>query len=403
MTALPNMAAAFKAPVVSLSLGVTVYLLVQAALLPASGWVADRFGPREVFAVGVLGFTLSSMLCGFSRTLLEFVGARVLQAAAAAVMTPVGRVVMLKAASKAQLVSVMVIASTTMLVAPTLGPPLGGFITTYFGWQWVFFLNAPIGVVGIWLILAISPKVDAAARRPFDVRGFLMLAYAVSASLFALDQLSSARDWRAPVVLLLSGVIATVLALRHLSRTPHPVISLAPLRNRTYAMLVVGAGAAARLPVRAAPFILPLMFQVGMGMSAFRSGLLVMFLNAGDLVLKPVIAGALKWVGFRTALSASALLMSLMVALCAAFSRGGVMATALIVVVLSVCGMARSLLFSGIGALSYAELSDEDTASATSFWNMMQQVTDAEGLAGGAQHSLQHHPARGAAREDVGA
>src|SRR5579862_5598532 len=173
-TALPQMARAFRLPPVELSLGMTVYILVMAAFLPISTWVADRLGARRVFAAAIVAFALTSALCGFSRTLPEFVGARALQALAATLMAPVGNLVLFRSTEKRDLVAAVAISTTPALIAPAIGPAIGGFIVTFLDWPWIFFLNVPISVLGVTLALRFIPDVRDERRRPFDWPGFLL-------------------------------------------------------------------------------------------------------------------------------------------------------------------------------------------------------------------------------------
>jgi EmrB/QacA subfamily drug resistance transporter len=380
VTALPQMARSFHVHPADLSITLTVYLLVQAVFLPSSSWIADRFGARDVFAAAIVVFTLASMLCGISQTLPEFVAARVLQAIAAALMTPVGRVVLLRSTDRRDMVRVLSISTAAMLIAPTIGPPLGGFITTYLAWPWVFFVNAPIGLVGVALVLRFIPNLLSAERRPFDAMGFVLLAVSLGCLLYGLDRISAASGpgWLASAALVGLGLAVGAWSVRHALTTPHPLVPLWPLKIPSFAITSIGGGALARLPVRAAPFILPLMFQVGMGMTAFRSGLLLLGMSAGDLVLKTLTGRTLRRFGFRTALMVGATIMSLAIAACAGF--GVATPVWLIFLVLLGCGMARSITFTGMSTLIYADVPREQVGGATVLWNVTQQVTNALGI-----------------------
>jgi len=379
LVALPDMARAFSVRPIDLSIGITIYILAQAVLLPSSSWIADRFGARSVFAFALAAFTASSMLCGLSRSLPEFIAARVLQGAAAALMTPVARLLLLQSTEKEDLIGVITISTVPMLVAPTLGPPVGGFIITYLSWPWIFFLNVPVGVAGIALALRFITQAHTRVRRPFDWSGFVLLGSAAAAALFGLDQLSSsAASWRLGVLLIAVGSGLGVLAVRHLHRHPHPVLSLAAARIRTYHVTTLGAGGLVRLPVRALPFILPLLFQVALGYSAVYSGFLLLAMNGGDLLLKTVTTRTLRRFGFRAVLIGSTALMMLAVATCAALS--GWASYWIIFAVLAASGMARSLLFSGMSTLAFADVPHEELGSASVLWNLVLQVTSALGV-----------------------
>jgi EmrB/QacA subfamily drug resistance transporter len=376
MLALPQMAGDFGVQPVDLGIGIVVYVLVQAIFLPGTHWVADRYGARRVFALALAGFTIASILCAFSTSLTEFVAARALQGFAAAWMTPVGRIVLLQSTPKQELIGVMTLTTIPMLLAPTLGPPLGGFITTYLSWPWIFLLNLPFGIVGVWAVLRFIPKSERRERRPFDTFGFVTVALALSATLFGLDRISTADgDWQWPAAIALAGAIIGVVAVRHLLRHPHPVISLSAVRIPTYSIATVGGGALVRLPLRALPFVLPLLFQTVFGLSAFHTGLLILALSGGDLLLKPLATRTLRRFGFRTVMLSTAMLSVMTVAACAAFFPGIPLWG--IVLVLLASGMFRSLLLAAIGSIAFADVPQEGIGSASNLWHVIIQVTNA--------------------------
>jgi len=379
VVAMPAMAHSFAVRPVDLNVGITIYILAQAVLLPCSGWVADRFGARRVFVLALAGFTLASILCGLSRTLPQFIVARVLQGAAASLMTPIARLVLLKSTEKEDLIGVITISTVPMLVAPTLGPPVGGFITTYLSWPWIFLLNVPVGIAGVALVLRFIAAIPAEKRRPFDALGFALLGAASGGILFGLELMSaSSGPWITGAVLSLAGLGFGWMAIRHLRRHPHPVLSLGAARIQTFAATSLNGGVLVRLPVRALPFILPLLFEVVMGYSPVFSGLLLLAMNGGDLVLKTAVARALRRFGFRSVLIASAAGLLVTVVGCATFSAATPYWA--IFALLAVGGMARSLLFSGMGTLAFADVPHEELGSATVLWNLVIQVTNALGV-----------------------
>lgn len=376
MLALPQMAADFAVRPVDLSIGIIVYVVVQAIFLPATNWVADRYGARKVFALALVGFTAASLVCAFSQNLPQFVAARALQGFAAAWMAPVGRIMLLQSTPKQDLIGVMTITTVPMLLAPTLGPPLGGFITTYLSWPWIFLLNLPFGIVGVWAVLRFIPKSEQGQRRPFDTFGFISVAFALSATLFGLDRISSASSgWAWPAALIVAGLIVATIATRHLMRHPHPVMSLAAVRIQTYSSASVGGGALVRLPMRALPFVLPLLFQTILGLSAFETGLLLLALSGGDLVLKPLATRTLRRFGFRSVLLTTAMLSVITTAACAAFAPGVPLWS--IAAVLLASGMFRSLLLAALGSIAFADVPQNEIGSASNLWNVIVQVTNA--------------------------
>jgi EmrB/QacA subfamily drug resistance transporter len=379
VVAMPDMARTFSVRPVDLNIGITIYILAQAVLLPSSSWIADRFGARRVFALALAGFTTASILCGLSHTLLQFIAARVLQGAAASLMTPIARIVLLRSTEKEDLIGVMTISTVPMLVAPTLGPPVGGFITTYLSWPWIFLLNVPVGIAGVLLVLRFIPRIPGEPRRPFDVVGFALLAAASVGVLFGLDLVSASEGpWRLGLTLTLAGVACGVIAVRHLARHPHPVLSLQAARIPTFATTSLNGGVLVRLPVRALPFVLPLLFEVVLGYSAVYSGFLLLAMNGGDLLLKTAASRSLRRFGFRSVLIASTAVMLVTVIVCTAIS-----ATAgywVIFAVLAAAGMARSLLFTGMGTLAFADVPHAELGSATVLWNLVLQATNALGV-----------------------
>jgi EmrB/QacA subfamily drug resistance transporter len=379
VVAMPDMARTFSVRPIDLNIGITIYILAQAVLLPSSSWVADRFGARRVFVLALAGFTVASILCGLSRTLPQFIVARVVQGAAASCMTPIARMVLLRSTEKQDLVSVLTISTVPMLIAPTLGPPVGGFITTYLSWPWIFLLNVPVGIAGVALVLRFIPPMRGEPRRPFDALGFALLAAASGGVLFGLELLSASNGpWLFGGGLVLAGIGCAVAAVRHLRSHPHPVLSLKAAGIPTFATTSLNGGVLVRLPVRALPFILPLLFEVVLGMSAVYSGFLLLAMNGGDLLLKTAATRSVRRFGFRSILIASTSVMLVGVLLCAAFSA----ATAywVIFAVLAASGMARSLLFTGMGTLAFADVPHEELGSATVLWNLVLQATNALGV-----------------------
>lgn len=379
-TALPQMSRAFHVPPVDLSLGITIYILVMAVFLPVSTWVADRLGARNVFAAAIGAFALASALCGLSHNLPEFVAARMLQALAAALMAPVGNLVLFRTTEKKDLIGVVAISTTPGLVAPVIGPAIGGFIVTFLDWPWIFFLNLPIALLGMALAVRFIPNLKGGERRPFDWRGFGLTGAALAALMYGLDRISSSSSDRLfPAGLILLGLGLGVLAIRHSRRAAHPLISLKALKYQTFAASTLLGGTFVRIPLRALGFILPLMFQVGMGMSAFKSGLLLLGYNGGDLVLKSIASRILRRTGFRTALAISALLTALCTATWMLFAP----ATPfwLIFGVLLLSGAARSVMFTGMAAMTFADVPQEEIGGATVLANVGNQVTGGVAIA----------------------
>jgi EmrB/QacA subfamily drug resistance transporter len=377
-TALPHMAGDFGVRPVEMSIGISVYLITSAIFLPTSSWFAERFGTRRVMTCSIVGFAMASLLCGASTSLAGFVAARAVQALCSSLMVPVGNLVLLRVTPKRDLVSIMAISTTPALIAPVIGPPLGGFITSFFGWRWIFYLNLPIAVIGAVLTLRYIPDLRALPKR-FDVKGFALTACALTATLYGLERLAAQpMQWELPLLLLMIGGGAGVMALAHARRGHAPLVSVAPLRHPTFASIAIGAGFFARLPFMAQAFILPLFFQVGFGLSAFQTGLLLLAQNAGDLALKPIAGKVLRWMGFRTALTSGSAMMMLSLAGCALLTPD--VPFAFLFAALFATGMCRSVLFTAMMALTFADVADEELGVATVLNSLATAVTAALGV-----------------------
>ena len=375
-TALPQMARAFHRPPVDLSLAMTIYILVMAAFLPVSTWVADRLGARKVFAGAIAGFAAASALCGISQNLPEFIAARVLQALAATLMAPVGNLVLFRSTEKKDLVAAVAISTTPGLVAPVIGPAIGGFIVTFLQWPWIFYLNIPIAMAGVALALRYIPDLKAAERRPFDWIGFGLTGTALGAFIYGLDRISApGSGWGWPAASIVLGLGLGVLAIRHSRRATHPLLSLEPLKIATFRASSLTGGMLIRIPFRALGFTLPLMFQVALGMSAFQSGLLVLGYNGGDLLLKSIANQALRRMGFRGALTITATLSALATLSWIAFGPSTPFWAIFLVLVLS--GMARSILMTAMVSMTFADVPHKEIGAATVLSNVLSQTTGA--------------------------
>jgi EmrB/QacA subfamily drug resistance transporter len=298
-TAVPDIARSFGVAPLALNIGVSAYLLTLGVFIPISGWVAERFGARRVFAAALAIFTLASVLCGMANSLTEFVWLRVLQGAGGAMMVPVGRLVVLNNTPKERLIAVIATLTWPALVAPVLGPPVGGFITSYASWRWIFYLNLPLGVVALVLAWWLIPDRRAAQRRPFDWPGFLLSGSALLLLTWGAEVAGSLHpDWIEAGACMAAGAALLMVLGWHLRRAAHPLIDLASFAIPTFAITIVG-GSLFRMAIGAVPFLLPLMFQLGFGLDAFHSGLLVIAVFAGNLMMKPATTPILRRFGFK--------------------------------------------------------------------------------------------------------
>jgi EmrB/QacA subfamily drug resistance transporter len=381
-TALPQMAASFGVHPVDLNLGMSAYLLTLAVFIPISGWVADRFGARTVFTAAISVFTLASVLCGVSMGLWSFTAARVLQGIGGAMMVPVGRLVVLHSTEKQHLMRSIAYITWPGLAAPVLGPPVGGFITDYATWHWIFFLNVPLGILGIAFSLLLIPNRRSDEKRPFDLVGFVLSGAACVTIMLALDWIGQQNtNWTAAGTLLACGLGLGVVGVWHMRRHPHPLLGLAVLRIQTYSVSTLG-GSLFRISISMVPFLLPLMFQVGFGMSAFTSGLLVLAVFAGNLGMKPGTSAVLRRFGFRRVLIGNGLIAAGSLAACGLLQPDT--PKALIVVILFIGGLARSMQFTAINTLSFADVPQPQMSAANSLGSVVQQLTIGMGIAAGA-------------------
>jgi len=380
-TALPEMARTFGVRAADMSIGMSAYLLALAVFIPISGWVADRYGSRKVFGGALLLFTLASILCGLAQTLPQFTAARVLQGLGGAMMVPVGRLAVLRATPKTELVKAIAIITWPGLAAPVIGPLVGGVITTYLGWHWIFFLNVPLGLIAIVMTLRLVHG-EAGGRRPFDVWGFILTGLGCSVFMYAMDLCGELTvNWPLVAGLLAVALAALLLSVRHLRRVEHPLVDLSPLRYPTFAVTMYG-GSLFRIAIGSAPFLLPLMFQVGFGLTPVQAGSLMLALFAGNLAMKPGTSWVMRTFGFRRVLVVNGLLVALGFAGCAML--GASTPYWLTCGVLFFCGMCRSMQFTALNTLGFADVPRASMTGATTLFSACQQLNAGMGIAFGA-------------------
>jgi len=381
-TSLPAIAADIDANPLALKLAITSYLLSLAIFIPASGWTADRFGARNVFRAAIAVFVIGSIGCALSSSLTDFVIARIAQGMGGAMMTPVGRMVLVRSIPKRELISAMAWLTTPALIGPLLGPPVGGFITTYASWHWIFIINVPIGLTGILLATRYVEDLRVEKHEPFDVAGMVLAGLGIAGMAFGLSVLGlNFLPWTVVAGLITGGAIFTTAYLAHARRTRTPVLDLTLFWQPTFRASVTG-GFIFRIGIGALPFLLPLMLQVGFGMSPFQSGLITFATAIGAMTMKMAVATILRRFGFRTVLVANAVVSSAFLATCAAFTQ----ATPVVVMLalLLVGGFFRSLQFTCINTLAYAEVETTRVSRATSLVSVGQQLAISTGVALGA-------------------
>jgi len=377
-TALPVMATSLNEDPLKLNLAITSYLLALAVFVPISGWMADRYGARRVFLAAIAVFTVSSVLCGLSGTLAEIVLWRTVQGIGGAMMTPVGRVIVVKSVPRLEILRAMNYVTIPAVLAPLIGPSVGGFIVTYFSWPWIFFLNLPIGIVGLVLVYAYVPDLREDTVAPLDLRGFVLTGLALAGLVFGFAAIGrGALPVQVIIASISIGAICAALYLAHAQRKSDPIIDLSLLRNRTFAASIWGGGLF-YIGTTAQVFLMALLLQVGFGFSAFHAGLTLLAGAIGSTVMRFTFRPILNKLGFRWMLIWNGLLSGACLAACGLFT----VETPLVVMltVLFVAGFSRSTQFTGVQSLGYAEIPPGVMARATSFSSMMQQLMQSFGV-----------------------
>jgi len=381
-TALPAIGGSIGESPLRLNVAITCYLLSLAVFIPISGWTADRFGPRRVFSAAIVVFTLGSIGCGLSQSLWMLVVARIVQGMGGAMMVPVGRLVLLRTVPRSELVRAMSYVSVPALIGPVIGPPLGGLIVTYWSWRWIFFINIPIGVLGVVLVRLFIENIRETTVRPFDLRGFVLTGIGLASLAFGFE-MSGRGELPLAVIagLLAAGALCLTLYVRHARRVDHPIIDLALMRIPTYRMATIG-GFIFRMGLGALPFLMPLMLQVGFGLDALTSGLITLASAAGAMSNKLLVSAIIRTFGFRRVLIGNTIVSSGFL-----FSYSLFQPTtphAVIFLALLAGGFFRSLQMTSINALSYADVPAGMLSRATSLTSMAQQLSQSIGVGTGA-------------------
>ncbi len=378
--AIPAIAASFSVSAVDVNVAISAYLLTVAVLIPASGWIADKFGIRPVFIAAIAVFTLASVGCALSVSLPMLVAMRVLQGIGGAMMVPVGRLAVLRFSAKSDLVRAIALLTWPALAAPVVAPVLGGAIATLGSWRWIFFVNIPIGIIGL-LFGVQTDSWRAPPRRSdrFDWRGLLLLGTGIAAALIALEHIRvSGTDWALVAIGIVVAVGLLSAALWHLRRTPSPLVRLSVLRVRTLRITVSG-GSLYRLVITAVPFLLPLMFQLEFGWSPFAAGLMVAALFVGNLTIKPITTPLMRRYGIKRVLLVNAMLSVAWFGLLSVLSPDT--PVVVIVAVLYVSGALRSIGFTAYNSLAFADVDGDELTHANTLNATVQELAAGLGIA----------------------
>lgn len=381
-TALPDMARDFGVTAVELNIGISAYLITLAVLIPASGWIADRFGARAIFTLALAIFTLASVFCGLPTEVHIFVAMRILQGVGGALMVPVGRLAVLRTTPKHQLIKAIATLTWPALVAPIIGPPLGGFITRYASWHWIFFINVPLGLAAIILSLRIIPDIRETERRSFDLSGFITTSIAMVSLVTAMERLGDRQPQIWPTLALAAlGFGCLLYSIRHFRRAAAPMVRLDALQVPTFRVTMYG-GSLFRASISAVPFLLPLLFQVGFGMDPFHSGLLVLAVFVGNLTIKPATTPLIRWLGFRRLLLINGALNVCSLLACALLTpQTPVWA---IMLILYLGGVFRSIQFTGVSTLAFADVPAAQMSDANTLFSTASQLAVGLGITLGA-------------------
>jgi EmrB/QacA subfamily drug resistance transporter len=381
-TSLPAIAADIGTSPLTLKLAITSYLLSLAVFIPASGWTADRFGARAVFSIAIAVFMIGSIGCALSSSVTDFVIARILQGIGGAMMTPVGRLVLLRSIDKSALVNAMAWVTVPALVGPVIGPPLGGFITTYFSWHWIFLINIPIGLLGIFMAMKYIDPIRSEDPERFDLYGLVLAGIGLGGIAFGISVAGlNLLPWTIVAALVAIGTIAMTLYVMHARRTASPVLDFTLLRLPTMRAAIIG-GFLFRLGIGSLPFLLPLLMQVGFGLSPFKSGLVTFASAVGAMGMKTLAARIIRTFGFRNIMVLNAIVSSVFLAASALFTVTTPLL--LIMIILVVGGFFRSLQFTAINTVAYAEVDPPQMSRATTLVSVNQQLAISAGVAVGA-------------------
>ncbi|MDO5658174.1 MAG: MFS transporter [Paracoccus sp. (in: a-proteobacteria)] len=370
-TALPTLSHDLSVPVLSLKLALSTYLISYAAMVPVSGWLADKFGARRIFVAAMCVFLAGSVLCAMQSDLLGLVLSRAVQGAGGAMMVPVGRLIVLRGVAKPDMVQALAWVTIPALIGPALGPLVGALVTAELGWRWIFLINLPIGALALTLALILIPELPKEPVKPLDQPGFILSGLAIGAGLFGLSCLGEHLiSTRMAIAAMVVGLVALAIYLRRVRRRDDALVNPRLFRHHTFAV-GTWAGTMFRISGGAAAFLLPLLFQVGLGLSIVTSGLISGTFAIGGIAMKAIAPRILDRFGFRPAMVWGTLICA------AAFAGLGFIDRVdypRIIALVVVAGFAQALVFTALNGLVFAQTDEAEMASATSLVAVSQQV-----------------------------
>jgi EmrB/QacA subfamily drug resistance transporter len=380
--AAPHIAASFGVPAVDVNVAVTAYVLTLAVLIPISGWLTDRFGARRVFMTAVAIFTLASVACAAAVSLPMLTATRVLQGVGGALMVPVGRLVVLRTTAKSELIKAIAYLTWPALVAPVIAPALGGVLSTYASWRWIFLINVPLGVVGLVLAGRLVPDVRGADAAKLDWRGFGLTAVGVAALVVGIETIGSTDpDYAVANIALGVAGIALTAAVLYLLRVPRPLLDLRILQIATYRVTAFG-GSVFRAVISAIPFLLPVFLQLGFGWSAAKAGLVVTSLFLGNIAVKPLTTPLMRRFGIRHVLLGAIIASGACLVGIALLEDHTPLP--LVVALLALSGTVRSIGFSAYNSAAFADVEPERMTTANTLMSTLQELGAGLGVAVGA-------------------
>ena len=376
-TALPVIAADFGVPATHLSVGVSAYLVAVTFFIPLSGYVADKFGARNVFMAAIIIFVVASILCGISTNLTSFTLARILQGIGGALMVPVGRLVVLRDLPKERLVKTVAIITWPALSAPLIGPVLGGWIATHLNWQWIFFMNIPLGILALVASAYLLQNFTTNVGR-FDIKGFLLTGIGFASFMGGIELIASQTGTlMLRIGLSASGLCLLIFAVRHIRRAPHPLFSFDAMQFRTFRLSMYG-GSVARTALGSAPFLIPLMLQLGMGYTPIEAGTLLLWLFVGNIAIKPATTWIMNTFGFKPVLIVNGIMISMGFVAMAFITQHT--SSLVIAIILFVSGVNRSMHLTLLNTIAFADVPKEKMRDANTLSAILMQMNRGMGI-----------------------